>query len=317
MRAERRDSFGTGTSRDPTRYALCCDTGTIIVEIALHRIGLSLVIVTASWLQGGCDAVAIHPVPAEPFSCEDESWDEARFNPHRFIAHAGGQIDGRRYTNSREALDLAYQNGFRLFEFDLIKTSDGRLVAAHDWESWRNAAGSTASEPTHREFREHLLFEAYRTLDLPDLDRWFAEHADAYLVTDKVSDFRELIAGFAHHDRLIVEVFSVDDFRRAREEGIRHPMLSLGVALRNDGEDQVTALLQAEPVKFAALSRKDLRRTKEVLAAMRRNDACVFVFTSSEAGYLKEKFETIVHGAYTDSWNVNSGSCMDGPCDTY
>jgi hypothetical protein len=70
-------------------------------------------------------------------------------------------------------------------------------------------------------------------------------------------------------------------------------------------------------VKFAAVSRKDLRRTIEVLAAMRRNEACVYVFTSSEAGYMKEKFEKVVYGAYTDSWNVNSGSCTGAPCDTY
>lgn len=283
----------------------------------MHRIGLSLVVLASSWLQGGCDVIETHAVPGEPFSCKNETWNDARINPHRYIAHAGGQIDGRRYTNSREALDLAYENGLRLFEFDLIKTSDGRLVAAHDWDWWRNATGSATTEPTHREFKELLLFEAYRTLDLPDLDRWFAEHADSYLVTDKVTDFRELVDGFAHHSRLIVEVFSVDDFRRAREEGVRLPMLSLGAALGNDGEDRIIALLQAEPVKFAAVSRKDLRRTIEVLAAMRRNEACVYVFTSSEAGYMKEKFESIVYGAYTDSWNVNSGSCTGAPCDTY
>lgn len=162
----------------------------------MNRIGLSLVIATAGWLHAGCDAVEIHAVPDEPFSCESESWNEARLNPHRFIAHAGGQIDRRRYTNSLEALNLAYQNGFRLFEFDLLKTSDGRLVAAHDWESWRKATGSTASEPSHREFKELPLFGAYQTLDLPDLDRWFAEHADSYLVTDKVTDFSALVDGF-------------------------------------------------------------------------------------------------------------------------
>jgi nucleoside-diphosphate-sugar epimerase len=77
------------------------------------------------------------------------------------------------------------------------------------------------------------------------------------------------------------------------------------------------ALLQTEPVKFAAVSKKNLRLTKEVLAAMRRNDACVFVFTSSETRYLKDNFDTTVYGAYTDSWNVNSGNCRDAPCDTY
>ena len=283
----------------------------------MHRIGLSLAVLASSWLQGGCDAIEVHAVPGEPFSCENEAWNEARINRHRYIAHAGGQIDGRRYTNSREALDMAYENGLRLFEFDLIKTSDGRLVAAHDWDWWRNATGSTATEPTHREFKELLLFEAYQTLDLHDLDRWFAEHADSYLVTDKVTDFRELVDGFAHNSRLIVEVFSVDDFRRARDEGVRHPMLSLGAALGNDGEDKIIALLQAEPVKFAAVSKKDLWRTKQMLAAMRRNEACVYVFTSSEPGYMREKFENVVYGAYTDSWNVNSGSCTDAPCDTY
>ena len=54
-----------------------------------------------------------------------------------------------------------------------------------------------------------------------------------------------------------------------------------------------------------------------MLAAMRRNEACVYVFTSSEPGYMREKFENVVYGAYTDSWNVNSGSCTDAPCDTY
>jgi hypothetical protein len=287
------------------------------VEIALQRIGLTLVIVTASWLQAGCDDVEIHAIPAEPFSCMSESWQKARLNRHRFIAHAGGQIDGRRYTNSREALELAYQNGFRLFEFDLIKTSDGHLVAAHDWEWWRNATGSTASEPSHREFKDLPLFGAYRTFDLADLDHWFAEHTDSYLITDKVTDFRALVDGFSHPNRLIVEVFSVADFRRARDEGIRYPMLSLGVARRSDGKDQIMSLLQAEPVKFAAVSKKRVRENQDVLEAMRRNDACVFVFTSSDAEYLKETFRKSVYGAYSDSWSVNNGHCIHGPCDTY
>ena len=42
----------------------------------------------------------------------------------RFIAHAGGSIDGHRYTNSLEALNENYQKGFRLFELYIIKTKD-------------------------------------------------------------------------------------------------------------------------------------------------------------------------------------------------
>ncbi len=55
----------------------------------------------------------------------------------RYLAHAGGEINGQRYTNSLEALNLNYSNGFRIFEIDIITTTDGHLVCAHDWDSWK------------------------------------------------------------------------------------------------------------------------------------------------------------------------------------
>ena len=51
----------------------------------------------------------------------------------QFIAHAGGEIDGYTYTNSLEAMNLSYSKGCKIFELDIIETSDGKLVAAHDW----------------------------------------------------------------------------------------------------------------------------------------------------------------------------------------
>src|SRR5690625_6358053 len=43
------------------------------------------------------------------------------------IAHAGGAIEGFNYTNSLEALNHAYDQGVRLFEMDILETSDGKL----------------------------------------------------------------------------------------------------------------------------------------------------------------------------------------------
>jgi hypothetical protein len=266
----------------------------------------------------GCDSFEPHPLPDEPFSCEPENWADASRNPHRFIAHAGGSIDGRTYTNSRQALEQAYDQGFRLFEFDLIETADGRLVAMHDWDWWRDATGSTTrGEPTHREFKELPLFESYDTLDLSDLDQWFTTHPDTWLVTDKVNDFRALLEGFPHRDRMIVEVFGVEEFHRARQAGIRYPMLSLGAAIREDGPDRILSLLREEPVKFASVATKDIRRTREVLQRMRRNAACVYVFTSSDPAYLEERFDRVVYGAYSDTWNVRAGTCHSTACATY
>lgn len=274
-------------------------------------------VIAALCLIAGCDSVEIHPVPDEPFACEDDRWEAAKVDPRRFIAHAGGQIDGRMYTNSLEALELAYDRGLKLFELDLIRTRDGHLVAAHDWGWWQDATGSALEEPTLRQFLELPLFGAYRTLDLPALDRWFAEHADAWLVTDKVDDFRALLDGFSHDDRMIVEVFGVDEFRRAANEGIRYPMLSLGASIRQDGKQAIIALLEETPVKFAAVATKDMNRTAAVLELMRDNGACVYVFTSSDPAFLEQQFESRVFGAYTDGWNVNEGTCTAAACETY
>ena len=281
------------------------------------RICLLIVIFAVAFLCGGCESRSLAPVSDEPFFCGDESWVTAKRDPLRFIAHAGGEIDGRRYTNAREALDLAYGNGFRLFEIDLIETRDGRLVGAHDWDSWRMATASRSLEPSYQEFKNTLLFESYRTVDLADLDHWFGQRPDAYLVTDKVTDFRSLAEGFPHADRLIVEVFSSDDFKLALRQGIQFPMLSLRSALANDGEAKVLELLRTVPVKFVAVSSKVINRHRELLRDMRRNHACVYVFTSSEPDYLKSNIGQTVYGAYTDSWDLSLGTCTTRTCDTY
>ena len=44
---------------------------------------------------------------------------------------------GYKYLNVLEALDENYSKGFRLFELDLLLTSDNYIVAAHDWKNWR------------------------------------------------------------------------------------------------------------------------------------------------------------------------------------
>ena len=50
-----------------------------------------------------------------------------------FIAHAGGGIDGKTYTNSLEALNNSINNSFKLIELDLLVTDDNKIVAQHDF----------------------------------------------------------------------------------------------------------------------------------------------------------------------------------------
>lgn len=52
---------------------------------------------------------------------------------YRTIAHALGGMDGKDYLNSREGFLFMYEQGVRLFELDLSRTSDGVWVCRHNW----------------------------------------------------------------------------------------------------------------------------------------------------------------------------------------
>lgn len=44
-----------------------------------------------------------------------------------------GGLDGKEYLNSREGFLAMYNQGVRLFELDLSRTSDGVWVCRHNW----------------------------------------------------------------------------------------------------------------------------------------------------------------------------------------
>ena len=124
-----------------------------------------------------------------PKNCSDKQLQQWANDPSRFIAHAGGQIEGHTYTNSLEALDWNYKNGLRLFELDIIKTFDGHYVAAHDWNSWKHKTKYIGTLPaTKKEFLKIKIKDKFTPLDMEAINQWFTIHSDAILVTDKVNE---------------------------------------------------------------------------------------------------------------------------------
>ena len=107
----------------------------------------------------------------------------------RYIAHAGGEILGNTYTNSLEALNNSYKNGFRYFELDMIVTADNYIVASHDWEMWASQTNFKGKlPPTLEEFKKYKILDKFTALDYKDINIWFSDHKDAYLITDKIED---------------------------------------------------------------------------------------------------------------------------------
>ena len=151
------------------------------------------------------------------------------FEPQKnliLIAHAGGAFNGQIYLNSKEAVENAIKNGFHYIELDLLETSDGDLVAAHDWKMFHQLTGfSTQEHPiTQKEAQERKILKNQTVLTSKEIHDIFMSNPTLYLVTDKIQNIDLLNKKFGDFkDRIIVEVFSIERYKEVQEKGFFHP----------------------------------------------------------------------------------------------
>ena len=104
---------------------------------------------------------------------------------YRTIAHALGGMDGKDYLNSREGFLAMYEQGVRLFELDLSRTSDGVWVCRHNWkESMGQWKGSGKKVLTEKQFKNSKIYGTYTPMTLEDFFLLLKEHPDAYVMID-------------------------------------------------------------------------------------------------------------------------------------
>ena len=121
--------------------------------------------------------------------------ESAKFQVLR-IAHAGGGLGERTYTNSYEALDTNIKNGFKYFELDFVFTSDSRLVCLHDWErSFSRIFGLEIKHRLSLEQFEHLADEneEFTNCTLEGLADWMRNNPSTFIVTDVKEELMTLV----------------------------------------------------------------------------------------------------------------------------
>ena len=127
------------------------------------------------------------------------SWSD-----HRTIAHALGGLDGRDYLNSREGFLAMYQQGVRLFELDLSRTSDGVWVCRHNWkESMGQWKGSGKKVLTEKQFKNSKIYGTYTPMTLEDLLILLKDYPDAFVMLDSkqysVRNYQRTIEDYADY----------------------------------------------------------------------------------------------------------------------
>ncbi len=223
----------------------------------------------------------------------------------RYIAHAGGEIGGLKYSNSLDALDHNYKQGFRRFELDISETSDGHFVATHDWNHWKKETNYQGEVPvTLAEFKKHKIRGKYITLDIDGINKWFSEHEDAILVTDKINAPKELANQFIAKERLVMELFSLKAVQEALQNGV-NPLVSEKAISEIKGD--VVSFLVEHKIEYVGLSRRNLSNKKDFLKKCRENNIKVYVYhVNFDAGkdekYVFDNELGLVYGMYADKW---------------
>lgn len=150
------------------------------------------------------------------------------------IAHAMGSVGGRRETNSMDAFLASYAAGQRIFEVDLQLTSDGVLVARHDWDqiSYYNLEQTFADVMDHETFMNTPICYFYTPVDIDGLLELLIAYPDAYLVTDSkntdettvrsqlkaIAQAVERTGSSSLWDRIIVQIYHEEMLDWVREE---------------------------------------------------------------------------------------------------
>lgn len=186
-------------------------------------------------------------------------------SPPELVAHAGGEINGFRYTNSLEALNKSYAAGFRFFEIDLEQTADGWIVLLHDWDySIKHFYNARPKVYTLAQFKKLSLRNNLTPLSFRELAAWLRERTDAYIITDIKRRPVRLLRNISRvypdlRERIIPQVYSLSEYAPVRNLG--YPRLILTLYANSLPDTSVIAFAKKHPLWAITMSNDRARKT--------------------------------------------------------
>lgn len=233
----------------------------------------------------------------------DYSWVEN----NKYIAHALGGIDKHTYTNSREAFIVNYKKGYRIFEVDLIFTSDRILVCKHDWNDYEKI-------PTKKRFLDNKILDKYTPLTFRQLLNLIERYPDVYIVTDTKSfNYEDVNTTFSYIKsisesvneellkRIIPQVYMEHMVSRIEEI---HPFNSYIYTLyrSHSSNERILDFGRENGIKVITLPANKVgdRFDNSFFVNAERQENYIFVHTINKLEDVKRLNEIGVYGFYTD-----------------
>lgn len=149
------------------------------------------------------------------------------------VAHAGGAIGERRYSNSAEAIQSSLEKGFRFIELDFVWTSDGHLVSLHGWGGTAEWMFGHVGPPlTLSGFEEASKRGRYTALSLDGVAELMRRKPEMILVTDVKGDnlrALEIVAKTVPDigNRVVPQIYTTEEYLTVRQMGFQRIIWTL------------------------------------------------------------------------------------------
>lgn len=245
-------------------------------------------------------------------------------NSSFFIAHAGGALmeNGEifTYTNSKEALLQSINEGFQFIELDLALDDEGSIFAAHDYEHFYKITNAPSTQnlqspPSNDYIGKAQIYGRFTPLTANDINEIFMQNPSVYLLTDKLNDFNAIEKQLKFKDRLLVEVFSVKDYFKARKMGFKYPMLCVW----GSADDVAMAMKLNITMITAHTSLLSSERGEKLAREYIQNGGCIMMFSSNEKEFIDKHKGKGATMFYTDFYDINADKCKldEKECKTY
>jgi glycerophosphoryl diester phosphodiesterase len=221
------------------------------------------------------------------------------------IAHAGGGINHQNYSNSIEALDHNYANGFRYFEIDFSWTSDDQLVCLHDWQKrFKKVFGSKTKEAlSYLEFNQLLdSTTGLHPCTLESLAEWIKTHKDVKIITDvKFRNLKAIKLIKQKHPQisknLIPQFYQPEEYKVLEELGFKQ---LIWILYQYQGSYE-SVVEHSKNMQLIAISMRASQAKKKFVKQLLNNNHHVFVYTINDKKTLDKLVNQYqVSGIYTD-----------------
>ncbi|MBA4686421.1 MAG: glycerophosphodiester phosphodiesterase [Candidatus Galacturonibacter soehngenii] len=247
----------------------------------------------------------IYRIEKEPYSWAKEN---------NLIAHAFGGISGTTYTNSLDAFKFNYSNGFKIFEVDLVLSSDDHLVLKHDWSSLVSqmlkqeiSADKQDKALSLSEFKTMKIHGWMEPLSFEDVIEIMDKDKDIYIVTDTKDIptdelFGQIVELVSKYDinilkRIIPQIYNEEMYYQIKEI-YNFDSYIYTLYQTSSGDDEVISFMKENNLKV--VTAPTFRMTEEFASKLNENNIYIYVHTINAAPEIKFFKNIGVYGFYTD-----------------